>query len=104
MGNVRNRKLTSQKIVGEIGDSKAIKGWGNYVAWAPDGKSFTVLTHSNHLYQYSINLETGGLKKMSNSKMQYLPLKKCVYIDQNTLVAGGYDNVLMHFARSQDQW
>ena len=72
--------------------------------WAPDGLSLTVLTQANHIYNVILDPKSGEIKKLENTKTTYLPLTTCVYIDKDTLVAGGYDKVLLEFKKEGRKW
>mgnify|MGYP000751873275 CR=1 FL=1 len=47
------------------------------------------------VYNIIIDPKTGEIKKLENTKTTYLPLTTCAYVDENTLVAGGYDKTLL---------
>lgn len=50
-----NGKEVKKYIDTSYCDKEDIKGWGNSISWTPDGKSVSVVTHSNTLHKFDVD-------------------------------------------------
>lgn len=82
---------------------ESLKGWGNCVRWSPEGKSLTILAQGNTIH--CISLKKGGeIDKHKKGQITNLPLTKCFYDGEDTLIATGYDSVPFKFKLSSNNW
>lgn len=80
-----------------------LKGWGNAIAWSPQGKSLTVAVHNSTLIRVEFDNNFMPDKRLL-SVYRNLPFTSLFYSDENTLVGCGYDMLPLVFKYEQNKW
>jgi actin related protein 2/3 complex subunit 1A/1B len=65
------------------------RAWINAVAWSPDSLSVTFAGHGSTVHVADLS---GGAPSVSTTYHKELPFNNLEYVDNNTLVASGFDN------------
>lgn len=81
----------------------SLKGWGNFVAWSPSGKTLTVAVHNSTFIRIELN-DKGEITKKSMTVSHNLPVLHLFYTDENTIIASGYDRISMLYKCEEGKW
>lgn len=75
--------------------------WVNGAAWSPAGTQLAYISQASQLFVVSI--ESGTVTKDS-VRHRGLPFLSCIFLDENTIVAAGFDMNPAVFRRSGGTW
>jgi len=94
--------FTGKTMFGELLVEYQMTGWVHTVTWSPSGTRFAIVAHDSTIGFVDINKGTPG--EVQNLKIPFLPLQDALYVNENTLVAGGHDCELVVFAATSGTW
>jgi actin related protein 2/3 complex subunit 1A/1B len=77
------------------------KGWVNAVAWSPNGKRVCFFGHGATAHFVDL---TTGVSEVQTVYLDKLPMLQATFIDDNTVVAAGFDNNPAIFVCKDGQW
>lgn len=77
------------------------KGWVNCVAWSPNGKRLVFFGHGSTAHFIDLDVSKHEVQTIFSDK---LPMLQCIFIDDNTVVAAGFDNNPAMYVYKDGQW
>lgn len=80
-----------------------LKGWGNAIAWAPNGKGLTVAVHNSTIIRVDLDAKFASTKKYLSAP-RHLPLTFIIYSGEDTLIGCGYDNLPLIMKLDDNKW
>jgi actin related protein 2/3 complex subunit 1A/1B len=86
------------EVLAEFDDAK---GWVNCVAWSPSGKRVCFFGHGSTAHFVDLEKDAKAVQTIYCDK---LPFLQCTFIDDNTVVAAGFDNNPAIFAFTGGEW
>ena len=81
-------------------------GWVNSLAFSPSAKCLCYVTHDCELNFLDVSDVVGSKQKPKSEKVLHTgnPHMSCVFIDEDKLVACGYDKVPFFYKKSGSEW
>lgn len=86
------------EVLAEYDDAK---GWVNCVAWSPNGKRVCFFGHGSTAHFVDLDAGVNTVQTIYSDK---LPFLQATFIDDNTVVAAGFDNNPAIYVYKNGQW
>ena len=86
------------EVLAEYEDAK---GWVNCVAWSPNGKRVCFFGHGSTAHFIDLDKDAKAVQTIYSDK---LPMLQCTFIDDNTVVAAGFDNNPAIYVYKNGEW
>ena len=77
------------------------KGWVNCVAWSPNGNRVVFFGHGSTAHFVDLSQDKYAVQTVFSNN---LPMLQCTFIDDNTVVAAGFDNNPAIYVFKNGEW
>jgi actin related protein 2/3 complex subunit 1A/1B len=91
-----------QYVFGEVlAEFDNAKAWVNTVAWSPNGRRIAFFGHGSTAHFVDLD---AGVDKVQTLFIRDLPMLSAEFIDDNTIVAAGFDKNPAFFVNNGSEW